>query len=113
MKQVTGLLNQKIEIYKYEDQENESGGVYPVEVLYWTTSCEVRELKASRSLEANQERLKPVFDFIVRYRKDKFVVEDMIVKWRGQSFRVNSASPDYVYKEKLSIRAIGQDLPLR
>jgi len=109
----SGFLNQRIEIFKYEDVSDGAGGVTPQEVLYWSTSAEVRQLKASRNLEANQERLKPVVKFKVRYRDDKFVVEDMIIKWRGEVFRVNQATPDYVYKEYLEILAIATTLPTR
>ena len=112
-KQIAGLLNQKIEIYKYQDVDDGAGGSDPVEVLYWSTSAQILQLKASRALEANQERLKPVFTFTVRYRTDKFVIEDMVVKWRGEVFRVNSAEPDYVNKEYLKITAIATDLPQR
>lgn len=113
MKQVSGLINQRIEIYKYDDVPDGAGGVIPGEVLYWSTSATVLQLKASRSLEANQERLKPVFKFEVRYRDDKFVIEDMVVKWRGETFRVNQAEPDYVFREKLIITAIAVQLPQR
>lgn len=112
-KQVSGLINQRIEIYKYDDVPDGAGGVIPGEVLYWATSCSVQQLKASRSLEANQERLKPVFKFEARYRDDKFVIEDMIIKWRGETFRINQAEPDYVYRSKLVITAVAQDLPKR
>lgn len=110
-KQVAGLLNQRIEIFKYEDQPDGSGGSVPVEVIYWSTSATVLQLKASRSLEANQERLKPVFKFEVRYRDDKFVIEDMVIKWRGETFRINQAEVDYVYRSKVVITAIADALP--
>lgn len=113
MKQNSGLLNQRIEIFKYEDQPDGSGGSIPMEVIYWSTSATVLQLKASRSLEANQELLKPVFKFEVRYRDDKFVIEDMIIKWRSETFRINQAEPDYVYRSKLVITAVAQDLPKR
>lgn len=113
IKQATGLLNQKIEIFKYNDVDNGSGGVEPVEVLYWSTNAEITQLRSSRNLEANQERLKPVVKFKVRYRNDKFVIEDMIIKWRGENFRVNQAEPDFVYKEYLVITAISTTLPTR
>lgn len=112
-KQIAGLLNQKIEIYKYEDISDGAGGSNPVELLYWSTSAQIEYLQSSRNLEANQERLKPVVDFKVRYRDDKFVIEDMIIKWRGQDFRVNQAQPDFVNKEYLIIRAISNELPQR
>lgn len=113
MKQVSGLINQRIEIYKYEDTDDGAGGVIPGEVLYWSTQAQVLQLKASRLLEANQERLKPVFKFDVRFRDDKFLIEDMIIKWRGEVFRINQATFDYVYKSKIEILAIATTLPQR
>lgn len=113
MKEVSGLINQKIEIFRYEDISDGAGGVTPVEVLYWATSATVLQLKASRTLEANQERLKPVFSFRVRYRNDKTIIEDMVIKWRGETFRINQATVDFIYKEYVEIMAIAQDLPQR
>ena len=113
MKPISGLLNQKIEIYKFEDTDDGAGGSYPVKVLYWATSACVIQLKAGRNLQASQERLNPVFKFEVRYRNDKFVIADMQILWRGVYYTINQAEPDFVYKEKLIITAIALDLPLR
>lgn len=113
MKPISGLLNQKIEIYKFEDTDDGAGGSYPVKVLYWPTSACVIQLKAGRNLQASQERLNPVFKFEVRYRNDKFVIADMQILWRGVFYTINQAEPDFVYKEKLIITAIALDLPLR
>lgn len=112
-KQIAGLLNQKIEIYSYESIDDGAGGSSGGEVLYWATSANVLQLTASRTLEANQERLKSVFTFTVRFRKDKFIIEDMIVKWRGETFRVNQVEPDFIYKDYLKITAIATTLPIR
>ena len=113
MKPISGLLNQKIEIYKFEDTDDGAGGSYPAPVLYWYTSACVIQLKAGRNLQASQERLNPVFKFEVRYRNDKFVIADMQILWRGVYYTINQAEPDFVYKEKLIITAIALDLPLR
>ena len=112
-KPISGLLNQKIEIYKFQDVDDGAGGSTPVRVLYWSTSANVLQLKANRNLQANQERLNPVFKFEVRYRNDKFVIADMDILWRGVYYRINQAEPDFVYKQNIVITAIALDLPLR
>lgn len=112
-KQQPGFLNQIIRIAVYNDVEDGAGGVEPFEDIYWETSANVIQVKARRSLESYQEKLKPVFKFEVRFRKDKVVIEDMIVKWRGQDFRINQVEPDFVYKDKLVITAIGNYVPQR
>ena len=113
MKQVAGLINQSISIYKYIDVANDSGGTDPMEVVYWSTSAEVKMLKASRNLESNQEKLKPVAIFKVRYRNDKFLIADMNIKWRGEIFTIIDCEIDYVYKDYLIIRATSGKAPVR
>ena len=113
MKQVSGLLNQKVKIYKFVDADDGAGGSIGQKVLYWETSAKVEELKSSRALEANQEKLKPVFVFEVRYRTDKFVIADMQIEWRGVNFTINKAEQDYVYRERLKITAIANSTPQR
>lgn len=112
-KLITGLLNQKITIVKFEDVDDGAGGSIPVEVDYWETSAEVKQLKASRQLQANQETLKPAFSFTVRYRNDKFIDVDMQLKWRGQQFAIQSAEPDFVYRDKMVIIGMAIELPKR
>lgn len=109
----SGLINQKIEIYSFVDTDDGLGGSYPVETLYWNTSAEVKVMKSARNLQANQEQLKPAMMFTVRFRDDKFVTVDMQIKYRGEYFTIQSAEPDYVYKDKLVIIAKAIQLPLR
>ena len=111
-KQVSsGELNQNIQIMTPADIDDGAGGTYPGEVLYWSTSAKVDILRAQRSLQANQEQLKPTSLFTVRNRNDKFVNVDMVVLWRGERFNIVSAEPDYVYKEWLVITARAIQLP--
>lgn len=110
---ISGLLNQKIDIIQFTDTDDGAFGTVPVEVSYWATSANVKPMKASRSLQANQETLKPAFVFEVRFRDDKFLNVDMQVKWRGQYFTIQSAEPDYVYKEKIVIIGRAVQLPVR
>lgn len=113
MKPISGLLNQKIEIYRFEDIDDGAGGSIAQRVLYWATSANVMQLKAGRNLQANQERLNPVFTFEVRYRDDRFVIADMDILWRGVYYRISQAEPDFVYKQNIIITAVALDLPLR
>lgn len=113
MKVNTGSLNQKIEIYKQENQPDESGGTYPQDVLYWETSAAVNQVKAGRTLQALQELLKPAVSFTVRYRKDKFVTPDMRIKWRGEYFTIITAEVDFVTKETITIIGRAAELPER
>lgn len=113
MKQISGLLNQIILIYTYSNVDNGSGGVNYIEVPYWNTSAYVIQLKTNRSLEANQEKLKPAFKFEVRFRDDKVIVEDMAVKWRGVDFKIISVEQDFVFKQKIVFTAIANSEPQR
>jgi len=112
-KQISGLINQRIRIVTYLNTDDGVGGVTYTETIYWETSATVLQLKASRTLESNQEKLKPVFKFEVRFRDDKVVIEDMIVKWRGEDFKIISVEPDFVYKSKIVFTAIANILPTR
>lgn len=113
MKAASGLLNQNIEILSFSDQSDAAGGSIPVSSVYWSTTAEVKQLKASRQLQANQETLKPSFSFTVRHRDDKFLNVDMQVKWRNQLFAIQSAEPDFVYRDKLVIIGMAIELPQR
>lgn len=112
-KPVAGLLNQKIEILSFSDTDDGAGGSVPVSEVYWSTTAEVKQLKASRQLQSNQETLKPSFSFTVRYRDDRFLNVDMQVKWRNQLFAIQSAEPDFVYLDKLVIIGMAIELPQR
>ena len=102
----TGYMNQRIEIFANANTNDGYGGSIPNIEPYWSTNAEVRQLSSSRNLEANQDELKPVWKFRVRYRNDKNLLDDMIVKWRGSNFIIQGYSPDVVYKEYMEFKAI-------
>jgi len=109
----SGELNQKIEIFINADVDDGAGGTIPGIELYWATNAKVDVLKSVRTQQANQETLKPAVSFTVRNRDDKFLVEDMILHWRGQDFAISSADPDYTYKQEVVIIARAVELPQR
>jgi len=107
----SGELNQKIEIYRIMNASNGSGGTIPTETLYWSTFAKVTPLGSNQTLEANQEMLKDGFSFLVRYRKDKTITPEMIIKYRGGVLKITSAPLDYPYKEWVSFKAIWNNRP--
>lgn len=113
MKLSSGLQNQRIEIYSDQDVKNESGGVEPNTVLYWSTAANVYQLTANRSIDVGVENLKPTIRFNVRDRQDKNVQSDMLVKWRGTWFTIIECRPDFVYVERMTIYATATTLPQR
>jgi len=113
MKFNSGELNQKITIVRFEDVDDGAGGSYPNSVPYWSTFAKVTPIRSGRTLEANQERLIPAMKFEVRDRRDKFVIEDMKIEYRGAYYQVISAIPDYTYWESLVIIATASNPPKR
>lgn len=103
----TGFINQRIEIFSNNNSSDGYGGSIPGLSAdpYWSTNAEVKQLSSSRTLEANQDELMPVFVFRIRYRDDKNIIDDMIVKWRGSDFVIQGYKPDVVYKEYVEFRA--------
>ena len=113
MKLRPGAYNQKIEIYKQENQPSPDGGSYPVDVLYWSTNANVTPIRAAKSLQAMQEVLKPAMLFIIRYRTDKQISPDMRILWRGEWFSLLSTEIDFIYKENNKLTAIADQVPQR
>lgn len=106
---ITGLINQKIEIYANSSSPDGYGGTNPSNTLYWATNAEVKQLRSTRTQEANQSPLLAVFSFTVRYRNDKEIQNDMLLKWRGSWFIVQGYTPDVVYQEYVKFDAIASN----
>lgn len=104
----TGKINQRIRIFENNNQPDGYGGYIQDinDVPYWDTNAQIKFLSSSRNLEANQTQLKPVVNFKVRYRNDKFLKDNMLVKWRGAYFVIQGYIPQVVYQEYISFDAI-------
>lgn len=103
----SGDLRSYIEIYSNELQPDGYGGNIPVEVLYWPTYAEVKPLKSSNRLEANQEELKQVYRVTVRARPDKAIDNEMTVLYLGRRFVIQTLQPDLVDMEWVVFDIIG------
>lgn len=103
---ISGQLNQRIEIYSNAVNRNAYGGTDPGNILYWSTNAEVKQLRSSRTLEANQLPMRMVFSFTVRYRRDKNIQNDMLLYWRGSWFIIQGYIPDVVYNQYVKFDAV-------
>lgn len=105
----SGLINQKIEIYSNAAIPDGYGGTNPDNELYWSTNATVKILRSSRTQEANQSPMKQVCSFEVRYRNDKQIANDMLLKWRGSWFVIQGYNPDVVYQTYVKFDAIASN----
>ena len=105
-----GQLNQKIEIYANGSVQDGYAGTTEGQVLHWSTNASVKQLRSSRTQEANQSPLKQVFSFTVRYRVDKEIANDMLLKWRDNWFIIQGYSPDVVDRVYVKFDAIENNM---
>jgi len=105
----TGLINQRISIFKdasiIDGFNGGYGGSIPFTDSYWETNAEVKQLKSNRVLEADVERIDPVFRFKIRYRRDKNVTLAHKIWWRQAYLIIVAIYPDVIYREYLTIDA--------
>lgn len=107
---ISGYINQKITIYSSDGVRNPYGGLDPANTIYWETSAEVKQLRSSRTVEANQQPLQQVFQFRVRYRMDKNIQNNMLLYWRGTWFSIINYSPDVVHQDYVTFDGIANNL---
>lgn len=106
---ISGLINQRIEIYSNSVNRNSWGGTDPGNTLYWSTNAEVKQLQSRRESEANQSPMKMVFSFKVRYRRDKNIQNDMLLYWRGSWFIIQGYTPDLIYNDYVKFDAVASN----
>lgn len=110
-KPITAKKNQLISFYRNSPVPDGYGGTINAPVVYWeNTSASAYQLKSSRRLEANQDKLVAGFEFRVRMRIDKNVFVDDIIEYRGKGYVIHSSIPDDIYKEDLVIIAMSNGI---
>ena len=113
MKIKSGDLNQSIAIFSFNNNiDDGAGGSQPSRVLYWSTSAMVRQLSSYELTQLGITDLRDVFEFTVRYRTDKTILNNMILNYRGMDMEIYSAKLDYVSKEYVMIKAVWNNRPL-
>lgn len=108
---VSGLQNQRIELFRQSNVSDGYGGITSENVSYWQTYANTKQLSNLNTFgsETNQDRLINIFQFNVRYRVDKNVLVDDLILYRGKYFVVKEVLTDYVYKDYLTITAQAND----
>lgn len=92
-------LSDQIKIYDHVLTPDGYGGTTQEDVLYWTTYADIRPLKSSNRLEANQQDLIQVYRVTIRYRNDKEIKKSMTVEWKDKIFVNPTVIEDLSYGE--------------
>jgi SPP1 family predicted phage head-tail adaptor len=104
---ITGKLNQRISFYRLQNVQDDAGGNYPEPVIYWeNTYAHVKDKTSRRSTQAGEIVLEDGLEFTLRFRTDKTVLPDDILKYRRKAYIVRSVFPDDVYKNYLKVFAV-------
>jgi SPP1 family predicted phage head-tail adaptor len=102
----SGDLSQRIAIYENNQISDGYGGTIPNDTVYWSTFAKVIQLGSSRTQEANQSPMKQVFNFTIRYRNDKQIQNDMLLKWRNQYYIIQGYVPDVIFQKYVRFDAV-------
>lgn len=103
---VSGWNNQYIDILGADNIPNEYGGSDPNTSPYWSTYAKVKSVRTYRTNSAGVSELIMAYEFVVRYRNDKNLQNNMVLKWRGCFFTIFDYNPDVVYQDFVTFRAI-------
>lgn len=106
----TGYQNQKIEILSSDSTPLPAGGSDPGVSVYWDTSAQIRRLGDYRNSQGNVSEIQFQYEVKVRYRDDKNIQNNMILKWRGAYWVIFGYDPDLVYQDYIVFK-ITQDNP--
>ena len=104
---ITSQLNQRISFYRLVNTSDGAGGSYPLPVIYWAdTYASVKDKAQKRTNEAGNLILENGIEFTLRFRGDKTVLVNDILKYRRQSFIIRSVELDYVSKVQIVVFAV-------
>lgn len=86
-----GNKRERISITVTESVRDSGGGVMPsVPSVYWDTFAEVKTIKNARNAQAYVMALEEPKEFIIRYRADKHVTDNMLIHHDGLVYTIQS-----------------------
>lgn len=99
-----GLLNEKIELYRFIKVKNEYGELVTQTEKVRDCRAKVSHLSGSRTVRAEEIQYPYTKQFVVRIHID--IDENMWIKWRGKFYRVLSIDPNRELQQKTIIAEI-------
>lgn len=98
-----GELRHRISIYNTVQTPVASGGTEATNVLYWTTNASIKSYKQARINDGGLTQLTNDWQFIVRYRRDKYPTKNMVIQYAGKEYTINSVQQYEEDREMLLI----------
>ncbi len=93
-----GDLNQKIQFYNIIRTKNTSGGHTKVDDLAFETFSKITPMKARQSIEGGKLINIQPYMVKIRHSADHTPVSDMIVKYRNDTYLINSIDPTDIHR---------------
>jgi|SRR5690554_1229193 len=84
-------LNHKIQFFKEEKQQDNTGGYKVVPIFQLETWAKIEQLKVKKDIEQANAKLPKVFRVTIRERKDFYPEVDNLVKWNDKQFVIISS----------------------
>lgn len=96
---ITGYQNQYIEIMDSQNVKLPAGGTDPNNTVYWATNAHIVRNRDFRSFEGHVSQIELSYKATVRYRNDKNITNNMLLKWRGVYWTIFGYNPDVIYQD--------------
>ena len=85
-----GDLDQRIEFFKEQSIQDDSGNYVVTSVSVLKTFAKIEQLRQSRRLEDAQLKFPSTYDVTILNRAGFFPNTNMIIKWRNDTYNVTS-----------------------
>lgn len=86
-----GQKRERVEILVTQTVKDPGGGTIPgAQVVYWDTYAQVTTIKNQRNAQAYQADLEEPKEFRIRYRPDKNVTKNMLIKHNDMMYTIQS-----------------------
>lgn len=96
---ITGYQNQRIEIMNSQNTKLPAGGSDPNNTVYWETNAHITRNRDFRTSEGHVTDIELSYRVSVRYRNDKNINNNMLLKWRGIYWVIYGYNPDVIYQD--------------
>ena len=85
-----GDLDQRIEFFKEQSTQDDSGNYVVTSVSVLRTFAKIEQLKQSRRLEDAQLKFPTTYNVTILNREGFFPNTNMVIKWRNDTYNITS-----------------------